>query len=132
MTTNFGDKINTGGFKKGDDPRRYKGGRPKKLVGYINEELEAEGYDPVKPDQIKQAFLTLVQLPFHRVKEFAHNTKDDVPMLYQLVAKEMLGKRGLEMLERLLDRAVGKPTQPLDHTSKGSININISPEDAKL
>ncbi len=131
MKENFGDKQNTSGFKK--NPQNInRTGRPKKLVGFINDELEAEGYDPVKPEHIKQAYLTICNLPYSRIKDMASNRKEDIPILYALVAKEMLGNRGMEMLDKLLDRAVGKPTQPLDHTSKGSININVSPDDAKL
>ncbi len=131
MIENFGDKINTQGFAK--NPKNIRRtGRPKKLVNHINEELKIEGYDPVTPDHIKQAYLTICNLPYHRIKEMANNKKEDIPILYQLVAREMIGKRGMELLDKLLDRAVGKPTQPLDHTSKGPISINISGEDAKL
>ena len=35
-------------------------------------------------------------------------------MLYKLCAKELLGKRGAEMLEKLLDRGIGKATQTID------------------
>lgn len=128
---NFGDKRGIAAFKKGD-PRINKQGRPKKLVGFINDELEAEGFDPVKPEHVKQAYLTICNLPYSRIKQMATDTQEDIPILYQLVAKEMLGKRGLEMLDKLLDRAVGKPTQTLEHNNKGNININISPDDAKL
>jgi hypothetical protein len=32
-------------------------------------------------------------------------------MLYKLVAKDLLGKKGFEMLDKLLDRAYGRPNQ---------------------
>jgi len=131
MTKNFGNKGNTKGFREHPENINREG-RPRKLVNHINEELKAEGYDPVKPDQVKDAYLTIVNLPFSRIKQMATTKSDNFPALYKIVAREMIGKRGLEMLDRLLDRAIGKATQPLDHTNKGSINLNISPDDAKL
>lgn len=100
-----------------------KKGRPRKLISHINTELKADGYTPASVDEIKEAYLTLLNLPISKLKEFQNVNNDGYPMLYKLVAKEMLGKRGMEMLEKVLDRAIGKAQQSIDHTSKGeSIN----------
>ncbi len=125
------DNIIGKGFDKRPENINKKG-RPKKLVSHINTILEGEGYTPVAAEQIKEAYLRILNLPFYKIKEMAKTESQDFPFLYKLVAKEMLGKRGLEMLDRLLDRALGKPVQALDHTTKGSVNVQISEKDAKL
>tara|TARA_R110000744_G_C19331192_1_gene558573 strand:- start:108 stop:536 length:429 start_codon:yes stop_codon:yes gene_type:complete len=105
-------------FKKGQtgNPK----GRPPKLVSHITAELNAEGYTAVSKSNIMDAYLTLIQLPYEEIKAIA-STKDKLkhPFLYKLVAKELTGKRGSDMLEKLLDRALGKATQNTDITSKG-------------
>lgn len=95
-----------------------KSGRPRKLISHINTELKADGYTPATTDEIREAYLTLINLPFSKIKEIQDSNNDDYPMLYKLVAKEMLGNRGQEMLEKLLDRAIGKAQQSIDHSNK--------------
>jgi hypothetical protein len=96
-----------------------KNGRPRKLISFINTELKEEGYTPATKDEVSEAYLTMLNLPFSKIKEISDGKNDNYPMLYKLVAKEMLGKRGQEMLEKLLDRAIGKSQQYIDHTTKG-------------
>ena len=128
---NFKGRRNTSGFTQHPE-NINKGGRPKKLVSHINENLKAEGYEPVTNSQLKECYLQILNLPFERVKEMSQ-MDGNFPLLYKLVAGEMIGKRGLEMLDRLLDRAIGKPQQSFDHTSGGErINLTISKEDSEL
>jgi len=108
-------KANTNGF----DKRPKQAGHPKKLISFVNSELEDNGFTPTNKDEIIRCFLILVNLPIGKINEIAAGVDESYPLLYRLVAKEMSGKRGLEMLEKLLDRAVGKATQAIDHTSKG-------------
>lgn len=125
-TENF--KGRRAGFERHPE-NIHMGGRPKKLVSHINEELAAEGFEPVTVSQLKDCYMQILNLPFDRVKAMA--TKgDDVPILYSIVAKEMIGKRGLEMLDKLLDRAIGKPQQNVDN--RGTVNVKISKDDSEL
>ncbi len=94
-------------------------GRPRKLISFINTELKTDGYTPASKDEIVEAYLTMLNLPFSKIKEIGNSGNDNYPMLYKLVAKEMLGNKGQEMLEKLLDRALGKNQQYIDHTTKG-------------
>lgn len=96
-----------------------KKGRPKMLIRHINTELSKEGYEQASFDDVKKAYLTLINLPLSKIREISNINNDGYPLLYKLVSKEMTGNRGLEMLEKLLDRAMGKPQQYIDHTTKG-------------
>lgn len=113
-------------FKKGQSGNPK--GRPPKLVSHLNAELLKDGYRPVTPGEVTDAMLTILNLPMERLRHLARPDGDE-PFLYKLMAKELLGKRGEEALERLLDRAHGKPKQQLDHTSNGGpLAITITRE----
>lgn len=103
-------------------------GRPPKLIKHINKELEGKGYKQAQNVDILGAYMMLIQLPIAEIKLIASGTdKKDHPFLYKLVAKELMGKRGADMLEKLLDRALGKAKTTTDITSGGEkIAIPIS------
>lgn len=88
-------------------------GRPKKLVSHLNAELLKEGYRPVTPVEVTDAMQALLNLPISRLQQLA-KPEGDEPFLFKLLAKELLGKRGAEALERMLDRAHGKPKQAME------------------
>lgn len=135
-------------FKKGKSGNPN--GRPKKLISHINSELKADGYEAAKKAQIDEAYLLMVNMPISKLAAIANKNimyKDDdgniiylsegdnYPMLYRLVAKELLGKRGADYLEKILDRSTGKPKQTLDidHTTDGeSINASNNTDLSKL
>jgi hypothetical protein len=109
-------------FKK-NDPRINKNGRPPKLIHHLNKELKDAGFEPAKISHIKDAYLTLINLPLLEIKNIASGADDDRPILYKIVAKELLGNKGADMLERLLDRSTGKATTPVDLNTKNDIII---------
>lgn len=119
MKKKFNGAKDGNGFE--NNPQNInRNGRPPKLVSHINKELLGSGFEPCKVNDIKDAYLTLLNLPLSTIAEIASKeTNTDYPMLYKLVAKELTGKRGMDMLEKLLDRAIGKAQQYVDHTTKG-------------
>ena len=90
-------------------------GANRKLISTINKELNEQGFEVAKKQDVVDCYLTLIQLPFSKVQEIAKIDNDDYPFLYKLVAKEMMGKRGADMLEKLLDRSLGKSMQSINH-----------------
>ncbi len=111
-------------FKKGD-PRINRTGANRKLVSHINHELKKQGYDAVTSRDIIGASLTLMNLPLSKIVDIARKDNDDYPLYYKLAAKELTGSRGMEMMEKILDRALGKAQQKVDVTSKGKPIINL-------
>ncbi len=108
-------------FKKGQTGNPY--GRPKKLVSLINQQLKNEGYSIVTKENILEACQILINLPYEKILDISKQKGTEYPILYTLVAKELLGKRGGEYLEKLLDRIIGKPKQ----STELSGTVNISP-----
>lgn len=97
-------------------------GRPPKIFSAIVKQWKEAGYEPATPTRVKEAYEYLLSLPMYQVIEIAGRQEDesnDLPALLRIVAKEMLGKRGKEMISEMLDRAHGKSKQQIDATSDG-------------
>ena len=111
-------------FKKGQTGNPN--GRPKGLITSVNEQLEKEGFSPASKTDISTASMTIISLPFSKIKQIASGQDDEYPFFYRLVAKELLGKRGMEMLDKVLDRGIGKANQTLEHTGNAFENVTIN------
>jgi NADH dehydrogenase/NADH:ubiquinone oxidoreductase subunit G len=86
--------------------RINKKGRPPKLIHHIVQELREQGYQPVTESQIVDAYQMLLQLDENGVKDILKDKKK--PYFLRLVAKYMGSPRGMEMLDRIMDRSFGK------------------------
>lgn len=53
----------------------------------------------------------------------------DKPMLARVVAKAILDKKGFDIVERMLDRSIGKPTQHVEE--KSTVTLAPLTEDEK-
>lgn len=124
MATNPNSKKNLKPFKKGKSGNPK--GRPKKLVTSILESLKEEG-EIVTRRMVTETYQVLLSLTQSQLTKIASDKEQ--PMLNRIVAKEMLGKKGFEIIEKMLDRANGRPTQvnEIDHTSKGDKIEGIAP-----
>ncbi len=92
-------------------------GRPPKTLTAVNRELHALGYKPVTNAQIKDAYLLLVAMDDEGIQKYI--AKEDTPVILRIIGKRLLAKDGFEIIEKLLDRALGRPQQKYDHTTKG-------------
>jgi hypothetical protein len=100
-------------FKKGQtgNPR----GRAKSTLGVVTAELKKSGYKIATRRQVTEAYLLVASLPAEAVMGVANN--ENYPMLVRIIAKEVMSKNGFDIIERILDRALGRPQQYIDHTS---------------
>jgi len=108
-------------FKKGESGNPK--GRPPKLLTELLEDLRAEGFERVTTSQVVDAYETLFGLPVEKLRAVAINEK--LPMISRIVAKAMLSTKGFEILEKMLDRAQGRPKQSIDAEVTGGINIAL-------
>jgi hypothetical protein len=102
--------------KKGD-PSPNPNGRPPKLLKSLNDELKKEGYEIVKPSQMSEAFELLLNLPQEKIRTIVMDL--EIPFFLRIIGKKLLSEKGDEMLEKILDRTIGKPKLMIDHTSLG-------------
>lgn len=106
-------------FKKGQSGNPK--GRPVKVFSAIIAEMKERGIEPATPSNVSDVFQYLLSLPLSEVIKIAGTPKEenDLPAIMRIAAKELLGKRGLEVLREMLDRANGKPKQSVDMTTGG-------------
>lgn len=99
-------------------------GQPKKTIRLVNDELKKEWYEMATRADIESAYVGMVWLPKRRLFELQHDPSQ--PMLIRIVAKSLLSGGWFDVLERVLDRAIGKAKQPLEHS--GGISMETPPE----
>lgn len=108
--------LEKGKFKKGDigNPK----GRPPKpkTMSLFIEEMKEKGYEVPSSQTIAESFLYIATLPEGELKAVLADKSR--PMMQRIVAKGILDKKGIDILERVVDRAYGK-IQHIDLTSKG-------------
>lgn len=115
------DNIKPHEFKKGQSGNPK--GRPPKVLTAILKELQGEGFERVTNGQVVEAYEILFGLPEHKLKSVVADTEK--PMILRIVAKSMLSTRGADMLEKMLDRAQGRPKQSIDADVTGAINVAL-------
>ncbi len=122
-------KDNTNGFQK--NPQNInRTGANRKTVSTVIIELQKNGAEPVKPKQIVDLYESLLNCKEAELHAIV-NDKDQ-PMLNRIVAKEMLNKKGFEIIERMLNRIHGTPKQSVEVEQKeNSLNIYVQNENTK-
>lgn len=109
-------------FKKGKSGNPK--GRPKKLVSSVIAELKNKGHEEVDKSAVKQVYQYLIGLSQEELTKMANDK--DTPMLFRIISKSVLGKKGFEIIETMLDRAHGKATQNTKlGTSEGGFSIKL-------
>ena len=111
MKENFGDKINTKGFdKKPQNINRT--GLNRKSIASVNVELEANGYKAATKQDIVDCYLRLINVD---LPELANMIKDEKqPSMVRIVGKAIIGGKGFDIIEKMLDRGIGKPKETKD------------------
>jgi len=100
--------ANTNGFDKNPQNINRKGAN-RKTVSSVIIELQNNGAEQVKPVQVVHLFESLLNCKESELKAIVEDAEQ--PMLNRIVAKEMLNKRGFEIIEKILDRVHGKAIQ---------------------
>ena len=121
--TNFGDKINTNGFKS--NPNNInKNGAPKKIYTILKE----KGYS--KSD-VKTAF---GELSFYSLKELKEVQNDNSkPIIVRIVSKQFIAAfedGDWNKIREILEHSIGKAQQSIEQkinieTEKPLFNINL-------
>lgn len=109
-------------FKKGQSGNPK--GRPKKLIGRVNDEMESQGYFEASKDEILSCYLRLINIPESKLKSLIKQKSQ--PMLIRVVGKAIMSAKGFDIIEKILDRGVGRASLSIDHTTKGE-SLNYQP-----
>lgn len=101
-------------------------GQPRKWVSLVNKALEEEWYSPASKRDIEENYMQMLQLP--QEKLLAMGKDKNQPMLVRIVAKNMLSWKGFDIIEKMLDRWIGKAIQ----TEKHEWEITLKKVEIKL
>ena len=101
-------------------------GRKARVFSQLAKEWKERGIEQATPEAVKEAFQYVLALHLLDVKDISGKVEDetnDMPMVVRLAAKELLGKKSLEILREMLDRAHGKSRQNVDLTMQ-NVTVN--------
>ena len=104
-------------FKKGQSGNPK--GRPRLLVSSVIKEMEAKGVEKVSHLEVKDTFLRLINLEVGEVEQMVKDAKQ--PALIRIVGKEMLGGKGFDIIEKMLDRALVKAEETVTMNTNATL-----------
>lgn len=96
-------------------------GRPKKGIALVNEQLAKEWIHPATKADIECNYMAMLQLWQEKLTEMANDKGQ--PMLIRIIAKNMLWGKGFDIVEKMLDRGIGKSMQKEEVSMQWDLNI---------
>jgi len=116
-------KDNTNGFQK--NPQNInRNGRPRKLIADVIAELEKQGIKAATKPDIQDIYMRLINVEIPELEQIVKDTTQ--PVLVRIVGKNVLSGKGFDIIEKMLDRSIGKAEQKTDITT-GGVALNIDP-----
>lgn len=108
--------LRTRSWKKGESGNPK--GRPKQspLAPFIRDCEEVRGMKMPSPSEVASTYVYIAALPEDKLKDLVNDKVQ--PMMIRIIAKAILNKKGVEMLEKVVNRAYGQQ-QRLDITTNG-------------
>lgn len=97
-------------------------GRPKKGIALCNEQLAAQWFSPASKADIEANYMSLLNVDEDILKEMAQDRKQ--PMLIRIIIKNMLWGKGFDIVEKMLDRGIGKAIQREELKVSWQIDVN--------
>ncbi len=106
--------LKKGMAKKGDvlNPK----GRPRKTIRTMIEDFEQAGLIVPSNGEIGKMYLYIATLNEEELKKLLNDKEQ--PMMVRIIAKGVLSKKGLDVIDRIVNRAYGQQ-QHIDITTNG-------------
>lgn len=99
------------GFDKNPQNINRKG-QPRKTISSVNLELEALGITEATTNDIKSCYLRLINLDLVELKKKSEDNSQ--PAMIRIVGKAILSGKGFDVIEKMLDRSIGKSEQKIN------------------
>lgn len=94
-------------------------GRPRKTINQVNIDLEKQGVVEATKNDILSCYLRLINLSTEEITKLVNDKQQ--PALIQVVGKAILSGKGFDVIELMLDRAIGKATQKTEHSGEVAV-----------
>jgi len=101
------------------DPASPDVGRPKSSLRRLLDEWDKQGKGRASKTDIDLAYTRAMDMSEDEMKVTANDKT--APMLLRIVCRELLKNRGFDTMEKMIDRAYGKSTQPI----QGDVSITL-------
>lgn len=110
--------LEKGKFKKGQVANPLGAGAHKKspLAAFLHECEDIRGMAMPTPAEVAKMYFFIASLTEERLKELLQDKKQ--PMMMRIIARGVLDKKGIDILEKIVNRAYGSQ-QRLDITTNG-------------
>ena len=116
-------KDNVNGFQK--NPQNInRNGRPRKMIADVIAELEKQGIKAATKPDIQDIYMRMINIEIPELEQIVKDTAQ--PVLVRIVGKNILSGKGFDIIEKMLDRSIGKAEQKTDITT-GGVALNIDP-----
>lgn len=116
-------KDNVNGFQKNPQNINRKG-RPRKMIADVIAELEKQGIKAATKPDIQDIYMRLINIEIPELEKIVKDAEQ--PVLVRIVGKNILSGKGFDIIEKMLDRSIGKAEQKTDITTGGA-PLNIDP-----
>ena len=81
----------------------------RRTIEVCNAELKADWYPPATKQQIEELYMSMVNVGEEKLDQIIIDK--ELPMINRIVARNMKGGKGFDIIERMIDRAHGKAVQ---------------------
>lgn len=109
-------KDNVNGFQK--NPQNInRNGRPRKLITDVIAQLEEQGIKPATKPDIQDIYMRLINVEIPELEQIVKDSTQ--PVLVRIVGKSVLSGKGFDIIEKMLDRSIGKVPNSID------LNANV-------
>ena len=102
-------------IKKGE--RLNPNGRPRKLITDVIKQLEELGIKPATKPDIQDIYMRLINVEIPELEQIVKDSTQ--PVLVRIVGKSILSGKGFDIIEKMLDRSIGKVPNSID------LNANV-------
>ena len=110
------EHIKGKGFDKNPQNINRKG-RPRKLITDVIAQLEEQGIKPATKPDIQDIYMRLMNVEIPELEQIVKDSTQ--PVLVRIVGKSVLSGKGFDIIEKMLDRSIGKAMNSID------LNANV-------
>jgi len=100
-------------------------GQNRKTISAVNNQLQEAGFEEATQADIVSCYLRLINIDVPELQKMIADATQ--PALVRIVGKAILSGKGFDVIEVMMNRAIGKAKQPLNFEGEPQMTINIKP-----